>query len=424
MIPSRRELDPVLIYLILAGGYVFLHTTVISVNLVFQVQEAKLDPLQLVLVGTVLEATIFLCEIPTGVVADVVSRRRSVLVGLVLVGVGFAFSGAFPRFETILLGQLIWGTGFTFLSGARQAWIADEIGVERAGPIYLRSSQVEQVARIAAIPFSIGLATIQVNLPIILGGLLFLPLTGFLFLTMSERGFTRKDREGSGAWTQFSGTFKAGGRLVRGSPLLITVFCIAALYGMSGEGFDRLWVKHFYDNLGFPIAGGLEPVVWIGVIRMGSALLGILSLEFVRRKLDTGSHKTVARSLFAITAVQVITVTAMALAGGFYLGMAAFWATVMAARNYEPLFLAWINQNVDSNVRATVISMNSQMDAIGQISGGPPTGVIAMLASLRAALVVSAMLLVPSLLLYVRAMGQGPATGAGEGTATASVSEG
>jgi MFS transporter, DHA3 family, tetracycline resistance protein len=409
----RRELSPVFVYLILAAGYTFLHTTVISVNLVFQVQDARLDPLQLVLVGTVLEATIFFCEIPTGVIADVISRRRSVLIGLVLVGTGLAFSGAFPRFETILIGQVIWGTGFTFISGARQAWIADEIGIERAGRIYLRSSQVEQAARIIAIPISIGLATIQLNLPIILGGVLFLPLAVFLFFTMSERGFTRRDHDGGGAWSQFAGTFIAGGRLVRRTPLLITVFCIAALYGMHSEGFDRLWVKHFYDELHFPSAGNLEPVVWIGVIRMGSALLGIFSLEFVRRRLDTDSHASVTRGLFVITAVQVVTVSVMALAGGFYMGMIAFWATVVAARNYEPLYLAWINQNVASNVRATVISMNRQMDAIGQIAGGPPIGLIGTLASLRAALLVSAMLLVPSLLLYVRALGQGRATGEG-----------
>jgi hypothetical protein len=45
-----------------------------------------LNPLQLVLVGTVLEATAFLAEIPTGVLADVYSRRWSVIVGGPLVG--------------------------------------------------------------------------------------------------------------------------------------------------------------------------------------------------------------------------------------------------------------------------------------------------------------------------------------------------
>jgi DHA3 family tetracycline resistance protein-like MFS transporter len=150
---------------------------VVSVNLVYQVEAADLTPLQLVLVGTALEATIFLCEVPTGVVADVYSRRRSVLIGLPLVGVGLALSGVFPHFWPILLSQIIWGLGYTFVSGAKQAWIADEIGVAAAGRVYLRSTQVEQALRLTAIPISIGLATISLSLPIILGGSLFLPAT-------------------------------------------------------------------------------------------------------------------------------------------------------------------------------------------------------------------------------------------------------
>jgi DHA3 family tetracycline resistance protein-like MFS transporter len=177
---------------------------------------------------------------------------------------------------------------------------------------------------------------------------------------------------------------------------------------MSGEGFDRLWVKHFYDEIGFPAVGSLEPVIWIGLIRMGSAFLGIFGVEFVRRRLDTNSHRSLSRSLFAVTAVQVVMVVAISLATSFYVGMLSFWIMVVSARIYEPLFLAWINQNVASNVRATVISMNSQMDAIGQIAGGPPIGIVGTLASLRAALFMSGMLLVPSLMLYVRAYGQGP----------------
>ena len=96
--------------------------------------------LQLVLVGTALEATIFLFEVPTGVVADTFSRKRSILLGLILTGAGLALIGVFPRFETIVLAQLIWGIGFTFISGAQEAWIADEVGVENVGPVYLRSA--------------------------------------------------------------------------------------------------------------------------------------------------------------------------------------------------------------------------------------------------------------------------------------------
>jgi MFS transporter, DHA3 family, tetracycline resistance protein len=405
-----RHYDPTLVYLLLSGGYAFLFTLVVSVNLVYQVEQAHLDPLQLVLVGTALEATIFLCEVPTGVVADVYSRRRSILVGLPLMGVGLALSGVFPHFWPILLSQIVWGFGYTFVSGARQAWIADEVGIEAASKVYLRSAQVEQALRLIAIPISIAMATVQLNLPIVIGGGLFVALGLVLRLTMSETGFRGIPKEERASFAGMTSTFVAGSRLVRRSPLLITVFCIAAFYGMASEGFDRLWVKQFYDNLGFPGIGQLEPVIWFGVIRMGTSLLSLGAVELVRRRLDTNSHAVVSRWLFAINALQVASFLVFALAGSFTVGMLAFWCAVTVSYAYDPLRLAWLNQNIESRVRATVISMNSQVDAIGQIAGGPVLGAIGSWVSLRAALAGAAVVLSPALLLYLRAFGQGRET--------------
>ncbi len=101
---------------------------VFTASAVYQVTVAELTPLQLVLVGTALELTVFVFEIPTGVVADVFSRKLSIVVGFLLIGTGFSLEGSFPIFAIILLGQLVWGIGYTFTSGATQAWISDEIG--------------------------------------------------------------------------------------------------------------------------------------------------------------------------------------------------------------------------------------------------------------------------------------------------------
>ena len=63
--------------------------------------------------------------------------------------------------------------------------------------------------------------------------------------------------------------------------------------------------------------------------------------------------------------------------------MIAFWRRSLASRMWDPLYLAWINQNIESRVRATVISMSSQTDAIGQIAGGPLLGAIGSLVRCR-----------------------------------------
>lgn len=73
----------------------------------YEATVAGLKPLQLVLVGTTLEVSAFLFEIPTGVVADVFSRRLSIIIGYVLMGVGFLVEGFFPAFLPILLAQVI-----------------------------------------------------------------------------------------------------------------------------------------------------------------------------------------------------------------------------------------------------------------------------------------------------------------------------
>ena len=113
-----------------------------TVSAVYRITEVGLNPLQLILVGTVLETSAFLSEIPTGVVADVHSRRLSIIIGYFLIGVGFIVEGSFAIFGTILLAQVLWGIGFTFTSGAEEAWIADEVGEQGVGSIFLRGAQV------------------------------------------------------------------------------------------------------------------------------------------------------------------------------------------------------------------------------------------------------------------------------------------
>ena len=62
----------------------------------------KLNPLQLVLVGTVLEFVAFVCQMPTGVLADIYSRRLAVTLGIFLFGMAFVIERSFPRFDVIL----------------------------------------------------------------------------------------------------------------------------------------------------------------------------------------------------------------------------------------------------------------------------------------------------------------------------------
>ncbi len=78
--------------------------------------------------------------------------------------------------------------------------------------------------------------------------------------------------------------------------------------------------------------------------------------------------------------------------------MVIAYLVIYVCRNViEPLYTAWVNQSLDSQVRATVLSMSSQVDAIGQIAGGPVVGLVGNLISVPAAIVTSALSLTPVL---------------------------
>ena len=96
-------------------------------------------------------------------------------------------------------------------------------------------------------------------------------------------------------------------------------------------------------------------------------------------------------------------VLAFALAPSFAFAIGTFWFASLVRKLGEPLYLTWLNQGLDPKVRATVISMGSQANALGQIVGGPVIGAVGTLAGIRAALAVAGLILSPALALYGRA---------------------
>jgi MFS transporter, DHA3 family, tetracycline resistance protein len=403
---ERSTWEAKTVYLILSSASAFFFTTILTINLVYQLQIAHLNPLQLVLVGTVLEITVFLTQVPTGALADVYSRRLAVIVGLALIGAGSLLEGSIPQFWAILLSQVLWGIGITFTDGADSAWIADEVGDAQLGPLLLRSSQVSRVCALVAIPLSVALASVRLNLPVQLGGGLFVALAVLLLLVMPERGFTPTPREDRSSWQALAETTRSGVRLIRQRPILLTLLGITAFVGLFSEGYDRLWTAHLLQDFSVPTLGPFQPVVWFGVISAGSALLSLGVTEVIKRRLDLNRHQAVANLLLAFTACLVVSILGFALAGNFWVAVVAFWCASVFRDVQEPVFRTWQVQRIDPAVRATVLSIDGQVNALGQIAGGPAVGVIGNI-SLRAALVVAGMALSPALLLLMHARGQG-----------------
>jgi len=382
-------------------------------NIIYQVKVVGLDAFQLVLVGTVLELTVFLFEVPTGILADRKSRRLSIIIGTALIGVGFMIEGLFPLFGAVLLAQVLWGLGATFTSGADSAWITDEVGEDKAGQLFLRASQVGSVAGLVGVIVSLLLGIVRINIPVVFGGVVMLALAGYLLLAMTENGFTpapheQNDRFG-GALTQF----RAGLRTIRTRPLVLAIVGITFFWGAASESYDRLNTAHLINNVGMPIAQVPE-IVWFALISAAGTLLSYTVLAVVRRRVDTAKGEAVARSLLRINALLIGVMIVFALAGDFWLAAAALLAVGSLRRLSEPLRMTWLNQGLDSSVRATVISMTNQTDALGQIAGGPAIGWVGRQFGVRVALITGATLLAPSLPLLARHSRPVPEVVAGE----------
>jgi DHA3 family tetracycline resistance protein-like MFS transporter len=407
--PSWRA-DAAAIYMVNAAGGAFIASLIFTPVAVYYVTTVGLDPLQLVLVGTVLEGTIILFEVPTGIVADVFSRRLSIILGRLLFGLAFILEGSVPLFAAILLAEVIRGIGETFLSGASQAWLADEVGEASLGHIFLRAAQIRRAAGLFGIAAGAALGSVQLNLAVIVGGILSLALAALLAVSMPETGFRPSARAHRVSLGTVLHIVDTSVRSIRNNPLLLVFAGIAAAAGASSEGFDRLWEAHLLKSFAFPAVGSLQPVVWFGVINAVGEVIGIAAIQTIVRLKNT-IHQDVARTLLLLQCGWVMCVLLFGLTSSFVVAALAIWCKRVVESTSEPLFNTWQTRVIPSEVRATVLSALGQGDALGQVLGGPLVGAIGTALSLRAAMVASSALHVPVLGLLFRVRNQPTRTG-------------
>lgn len=390
-----------------ANGLLFrLLATVFNV---FLILDLGFDPFLLTLMGTTLEVSYLLFELPTGIVADTIGRKVSVVIGVTGVGVSFILLGLSTSVWMALVSQVLFGVFATFESGADYAWLTDEIGEEEARPYYLRGEQYFQIFALVGIVGSVTLAAMfDLRTPIIVAGVATIVLAIVLAFLMREERFADRERaEGLTLRANLWQTTKDGFAEVKRHPVLLLILATSALHGASTEGFDRLGDYHLLKDIGLPSLGGLNQVVWFGILDGVGLVLGILAIQVVKRRTHLSGHAHVARILAWIDVALVAAVLVFAFAGSFGLAVLAFWIAGGLRNVREPIFRAWVNQGLEAKTRATINSMATQADAIGQAVGGPGLGLTARYGSVPLALGISGLLRLPALLLYRRAIRRG-----------------
>jgi MFS transporter, DHA3 family, tetracycline resistance protein len=225
-----------------------------------------------------------------------------------------------------------------------------------------------------------------------------------LIRVMPEQGFTPAPATNRNPLRHMAATFGSGLTVVRGSRTLITIILLSAIFGAWSESYDRMGDIHFIQTLGLP--GNMAPIVWFGLMSIIAMPIHLIVTEVARRRLTTTDQRANVRTLMALEALLVAAALTFALAGNVWVGYLATIVIGLVRSVSWPIRSAWLNQHVPSEVRATVFSMDSQANAIGQMTGGPLYGLIGN-TSLRAALALGAVLLLPGQWLYGRLLKDG-----------------
>jgi DHA3 family tetracycline resistance protein-like MFS transporter len=386
---SRRVSDPARVYVRVMGTVEGLEWGFWLAASVWWIVVLELSPLQLVAMGAVLELSVLIAETPTGVVADLVSRRRSILISQVLMGVAYIWAVASFNYWVILPAQALFGVGWTFRSGADTAWVTDELkGMGRGDDaeierLLVRKHRFGILVALGSLSTTMLVGTVtSVRTVAVLLGVVAIAMGGYLRLVMREDHFTPGREQERG----FLETLRAGLNVVVTRPRLRVLVGVIVVLDMGSEAFDRLGHKFFLDNGGW----GDDSLIGLGVLFLVLAVAGLGVNALAARALETGSGVARLASLLLLVAAVGATIT-MSTTMLVFIGVGLMLQDSTREALW-PVLEGWANRDAPSEVRATVHSLMGQVTAMGELIGGIALGALAQATSVRLVLAVAAAL--------------------------------
>ncbi|HKX73052.1 MAG TPA: MFS transporter [Candidatus Saccharimonadales bacterium] len=380
-----------------SGARAILHNGWWLVTSLYLVTNGHLSPSQLVFIGVVQGIAAFLFEVPAGVVADTFSRKWSVVISHMLMGVAMLMTGLVTDFGLLLATQVLWGVSWTFASGADVAWITDELNQpKRIAGVLTRSARA-QLSGAAIGIISIGTLAWATSLgtAIILSGCAMLLLGVYVAVTFREERFTpvREQR-----WLATWKIFKDGLFLVRNSRTILLVFAATFLVNGAADAYVRLFPKQLVD-IGIP--PGLEPVAWLTSLSIAALLVGAFALRVVEARVHGAD---VARIDYAFACLAgVVGLIIFSFAPNALIGVAGvLLVSGIALPLTRTLAAIMVNSRTIDKVRATVHSFLAQAEYLGEILCGAAIGILANLAELSVTLTACAGLLAVTAILMWR----------------------
>ncbi|MGH2736344.1 MAG: MFS transporter, partial [Actinomycetota bacterium] len=319
-------------------------------------------------------AGMVLFEVPTGIVADTIGRRVSYLLGTVTLSAAtllyvLLWQIEAPFWQWAAVSILI-GLGFTFFSGAVEAWLVDALTATGfTGEMESVFGRGQIVAGAAMLAGSVagGFIAQQTSLgvPFVLRGVVLLAMFLVAFRLMHDIGFTpeKGGRPLAEMRKVVSASIEHGWRVPAVKWLMVESLFTGGVGIYAFYALQPYLLELYGDPQAYQIAGLVAAIV------AGAQILGGLAAPRIRRL-----FKRRTSALIATTALGVV---ALGLIGTFeyfwaVIGLIVVWALLFAAS--MPIRQTYLNGLIPSRQRATILSFDSLMDSTGGVWAQPVLG--------------------------------------------------
>lgn len=381
---SRRILAG---YFTLAGLYTLSAALIWGVNTLFLL-DAGLSFFEVFVANAAFSAGMVVFEIPTGVVADTLGRRLSFLLSvtvlaattLLYVGLAEMDAGIVP-FVLVSVGM---GLGFTFYSGAMEAWLVDALAatgwVGLLDRVFARGQQVTGAAMLVGTVGGGLLGQIDLSLPYVVRSVLLLAVFVIAYAVMHDLGFEPRRVAPGELPSEIARNAKAGVEFGWGQRSLRLLMLASAVQ----MGFFA-WA--FYAAQPYLLELLESDAIWVaGLVAAGVAL----SMMAGNQVVAFASHYCGRRTtmLLAAAATSTCAAVVVGVAGSFWVALLALLVVTASAGVTSPVRSAYLHQVVPSEQRATVVSFDSMVSSAGGIGGQVGLGALGEARSIGSAFVV------------------------------------
>jgi MFS family permease len=374
-------------YLVISGLFTLSASLIWGINTLFLL-DAGLSIFEVFVANAVFTAAMALFEIPTGVVADTRGRRISFLLSESTLAVGtLAYVGVAAINGGLLLfclAGVILGLGYTFYSGAVEAWLVDALkatGYRRElDGVFARAHIVSSIAMIVGTVGGGLLGQIHLSIPYLVRAALVLMAFAVGFRIMHDIGFTPRTLRMKGIVGEMRKVARAGITFGWQKPavrlLVIESFLTWGFFSWAWYA----WQPYFLELYG-------DDAIWLsGLIAALFALAGIAGNALVGRVARPGRRRTTI--LLGAAAITASTMVATGAIQYFWVTVPIFLLGAVAGGVLQPVRQTYLHQSIPTSERATLVSFDALMGSLGSVGGQTGLGYLSQERSIPAGFVV------------------------------------